>query len=88
MAKPASAITRVEGLCGGEPTIRAMRITVRDLVEYIELYGSRERVLKALPDLSSADIDAALDYYRRHRQEIERYRMEEEESEVAAAAKS
>ena len=81
-----SIITTVPGLCGGEPTIRGMRITVRDVVEYIELYGSRERVLRALPDLTEGDIDAAMDYYRKHRDEINRYRLEEEESEVVVEA--
>ena len=81
---PMSTITHIEGLCGGEPTIRGMRISVRDVVEYVELYGSTDRVLRALPDLSRSDIDAALDYYRRNRAEIARYRMEEDESDVSA----
>jgi len=79
----ASVITTVPGLCGGEPTIRGMRITVRDVVEYVELYGSRARVLQALPDLTEADVDAAMDYYRAHREEINRYRVEEALSDLA-----
>ena len=81
------AITSIKGLCGGEPTIRGMRITVRDVVEYMELYGSEGRVLAALPDLTPSDVDAAIEYYREHREEIERYRMAEDESEIAAAAR-
>ena len=76
-------IRTVPGLCGEEPTIRGMRITVRDIVEYVELYGSRERVLKALPDLTEADVDAAMAYYRAHREEIDRYRIEEALSDVS-----
>ncbi len=57
------------------------RITVRDIVEYLQIYQSKERILKALPDLNPEDIEAALAYYRQHRQEIEQYRQAEEESE-------
>jgi uncharacterized protein (DUF433 family) len=76
-----SRITRDERICGGEPIIRGMRITVRAIVAYMEIYNSKERILKALPDLFVEDIDAALAYYNTHREEIERYRQEEEESE-------
>jgi len=79
-----SAIAQAPGLCGGEPTVGGMRITVRDIVEYTELYGSKERFLRALPDLTESDLDAALDYCRLHREEIDRYRAEEDEPEVAA----
>ena len=79
-----SAISSIKGLCGGEPTIRGMRITVRDVVEYMELYGSEKRILEALPDLAPSDIDAAIEYYREHREEIERCRMAEDGSELAA----
>jgi uncharacterized protein (DUF433 family) len=76
-----SRITRNERICGGEPIIRGMRITIRAIVEYMEIYNSKERILKALPDLTIEDIDAALVYYHTHREEIERYRQEEEDSE-------
>jgi len=76
-----SRITRNKVICGGEPIIHGTRITVRDIVEYEKIYQSNERVLKALPHLTLDDIETALDYYRRHRQEIEAYRQAEEESE-------
>ena len=76
-----SRITRVEGICGGEPIIRGTRITVRDIVECQQIYQSKERILLALPHLTLEDIEAALAYYRQHRQEIEQYIQEEEESE-------
>ena len=74
-------ITRDERICGGEPIIRGSRITVRDIVEYMEIYQSKTEILKALPHLTLKDIEAALAYYNQHRGEIERYRQEEEESE-------
>jgi uncharacterized protein (DUF433 family) len=76
-----SKITRNKIICGGEPIIQGTRITVRDIVEYQEIYQSKEHVLKALPHLTLEDIETALDYYRQHRQEIEAYRQAEEESE-------
>lgn len=76
-----SRITKNKEICGGEPIIRGMRITVRDIIEYLQIYHSKERILEALPDLTLKDIEAALVYYRQHRQEIEQYRQAEEESE-------
>ena len=76
-----SRITRNEGICSGEPIIRGMRITVRAIVEYMEIYQSKEEILRALPDLTLEDIEAALTYYCQHRGEIEAYRLAEEESE-------
>jgi len=74
-------IIRDEAICGGEPIIQGTRLTVRDVVEYMALYGSEERVLQALPDLSLEDLRAALEYFRAHREEIDEYRQAEEESE-------
>jgi uncharacterized protein (DUF433 family) len=74
-------ITRDETICGGEPVIQGTRITVRDVVEYMALYGSEERVLQALPDLTLEDLRAALEYFQAHRKEIDEYRQAEEESE-------
>ena len=74
-------ITRDDTICGGEPIIRGSRITIRDIVEYMTLYGSPERVLQAMPDLTREDLTAALEYYQSHLEEINLYRREEEESE-------
>ena len=76
-----SRIITNKEICGGEPIIRSTRITVRDIVEYMQIYQSKECILEALPHLTLEDIEAALAYYRKHRQEIEHYRQAEEESE-------
>jgi uncharacterized protein (DUF433 family) len=47
----------------------------------MQIYQSKEYILEALPHLTLEDIEAALAYYRKHRQEIEYYRQAEEESE-------
>jgi len=76
-----SRITTDDRICGGEPIIRGTRITVRDIVEYIGIYPSKEEILKALPHLTLEEIDAALAYYDQHHEEIEAYRQAEKESE-------
>jgi len=76
-----SRITRDERICGGEPIIRGTRTTVRAIVEYMEIYDSKERILQALPHLTPEDIEAALAYYCQNHEEIEVYRQAEEESE-------
>jgi uncharacterized protein (DUF433 family) len=54
---------------GGKPTIRGMRITVQDVVEYLAGGMSAEQVLAAFPELLDADIRACLAYAadREHR---------------------
>ena len=71
-----------DGVCGGRPIIRGTRITVLDIVTYMEIYGNRKRILQALPHLKVKDIDAALNYYREHTEEIEGYHKEEEKLEI------
>jgi uncharacterized protein (DUF433 family) len=60
-------------ICGGEPRIRGTRITVRAIVESIRLYHAKAPLLRAFPDLTPEDLDAALIYYVEHPEEIERY---------------
>lgn len=68
-----SHITTVPGVQGGEPVVRGTRTPVRTIaVLYHETYpGDREEVRKALPHLTSDEIDAALAYYALHRHEID-----------------
>ena len=50
--------------CGGRPCIRGLRIRVIDVLDLLGAGLSREDVLKELPDLEAADIDAAILYAR------------------------
>jgi uncharacterized protein (DUF433 family) len=75
-------ITRNPRRCAGDPTVAGTRIAVHDVVSYARHYGGDlERVQKeALPDLSLAELQAAIDYYAEHTAEIEdllRQRREE-----------
>ena len=64
-------ITIKPDVCGGEPTIRGMRITVSHVLEMLAGGMTPEQILDDFPYLQRADIDACLDYAARqaaHRQ--------------------
>jgi len=48
------------------------------------MYPSTERIISALPDLTAEDSDAALQYYQKHRREIDGYIKQHEEAEQGA----
>ncbi|MGE9266595.1 MAG: DUF433 domain-containing protein [Verrucomicrobiales bacterium] len=49
-------------LCGGRPTVRGLRIRVKDVLELLAAQVSREEILADFPYLEDADIDACLSY--------------------------
>ena len=59
-------ITIKPDVCGGEPTIRGMRITVSHVLEMLAGGMTPEQVLQDFPYLEKADIDACLEYAARH----------------------
>lgn len=75
-------IVKVEGICGGQPVIQGTRTSVLSIINYMEVYGDKDAILRALPHLSSEDIEAAFAYYRQHTDEIDQYRREDDESET------
>jgi uncharacterized protein (DUF433 family) len=75
----AQYIERREGVVGGEPVIVDTRISVRDVVLYWREYGDVDEIADAL-DIPIAAINAALAYYDRHKNEIDRYIREDEEA--------
>jgi len=68
-------ITNVPGVQGGQPCVRGTRTPVSTIVilMYEAYAGNREEVQRALPHLTSAQVDAALDYYDAHREEIDSF---------------
>lgn len=59
------------GTCGGKPRIAGHRIKVQDVVIWHERLGmSTDEIISQYPQLSLADIYAALAYYHDHLQEI------------------
>jgi uncharacterized protein (DUF433 family) len=57
-------IRETPGGCAGDPCIGDTRIPVRAIVEALRAYGSAEAVAGYFPQLSRAQVDAALAYYR------------------------
>ncbi len=53
-------ITIEPGKRGGKPTIRGMRITVQDVLEYLAGGMSQEEILADFPELTREDIQACL----------------------------
>ncbi len=58
----AAFITAEPGKRGGQPCIRGMRITVRDVLEYLDGGMSVAEVLADFPELTGDDIRACLDF--------------------------
>lgn len=48
--------------CGGKPCIRALRITVRRVLELLAAHPHREDILKEYPFLEEEDLQQALHY--------------------------
>lgn len=48
------------GKRGGKPTIRGLRITVYDVLDYLASGMSEEKILRDFPDLTADDIRACL----------------------------
>lgn len=58
---------------GGAPVVAGTRIPVWAIVLYSTGTTDRYEVLVHFPDLTKADVDAALAYYEAHQEEIDRY---------------
>ena len=78
-----AAVNHIEatpGVCGGKPRVAGTRIRVEDIVVWHELQGkSPNEIVADFPQLSLADVHAALTYYFDHREEIQRQMREARE---------
>ena len=71
MRYPADVSERITidpGQRSGQPCIRGMRMTVKDVLEYLASGMSRQDILEDFPYLENEDITACLDYAA-HREE-------------------
>jgi uncharacterized protein (DUF433 family) len=65
-------IESLPGVCGGKPCIAGTRIRVWDIHVWHDLKGeSPEQIAANFPQITVADVHAALAYYLDHREEIE-----------------
>src|SRR5438105_1137528 len=72
-------ISSTPGVCGGKPCIAGTRIRVQDIVIRAELGDSPDDIIRAYPQITLADVHAALAYYYDNRQMIdEQIRVGEE----------
>ena len=58
-------ITVDPNLCGGRPTIRGMRIRVKDVLDLLAAGADRSEILADYPYLEPDDITAALEFAAR-----------------------
>ena len=70
-------IVRIEGVCGGEPVIDGLRVTVRHVATLYRQGESIAEIASAL-DLTEAQIVHALSYFFDHSDEIEAFIAREE----------
>jgi uncharacterized protein (DUF433 family) len=70
-------IVRVEGVCGGEPVIDGLRVTVRQVATLFTQGESIAEIAEVL-SLTEAQIVHALSYFFDHREEIETLIAQEE----------
>jgi uncharacterized protein (DUF433 family) len=72
-AEPTPRIVSTPGICGGKPCVAGTRIRVQDIYVWHELQGrSADEIVSEFPQLTMADVYAALSYFWDHRDEIQR----------------
>jgi uncharacterized protein (DUF433 family) len=67
------------GTCGGKPRVAGTRIREQDIVLWTEQGLSPDEIVADYPQLSLADVHAAMTYYFDHREQIERQIREADE---------
>jgi len=67
------------GVCGGRARVAGHRIRVQDIALWTEQGQSPDQIVADFPQLSLADVYAALAYYHDHREEIDRQIREDEQ---------
>jgi uncharacterized protein (DUF433 family) len=69
--QPMTHIASRPGVQGGEPCIRGTRIPVWVLAAMHKQGDTAEEILEAYPNLSAAQVYAAMSYYYEHRAEVD-----------------
>ena len=72
-------IVRLEGVCGGEPVVDGLRVTVRH-VATLHVRGETIPEISEALGLTEAQVFHALSYYFDHRDEITAMMAEEEQA--------
>jgi len=72
-------IVRLEGVCGGEPVIDGLHVTVRHVATLHQLRETIPEIAEAL-GLTEAQVFHALSYFSDHREEILALMAQEEQA--------
>jgi uncharacterized protein (DUF433 family) len=65
-------------VCAGKPCIAGTRLRVQDVYVWHELQGlSADEIVSRFPDITMADVYAALTYFWEYREEVQRQMREE-----------
>ncbi|HVT89060.1 MAG TPA: DUF433 domain-containing protein [Tepidisphaeraceae bacterium] len=64
-------IISTPGIAGGKPCVSGTRIRVQDIVIRTELGDSPDEIVSAWPQITLADVHAALSYYYDNRDAID-----------------
>jgi uncharacterized protein (DUF433 family) len=82
-------IVKTPGTCGGEPRIAGTRIKVKHIFTWIERMGNTPaKIVAEFPHLTISQVQAAVEYYRSHRDEILRDIQNEEKLVAELKAKA
>ncbi len=75
-----SHVERVPEKCGGKPVIADTRVRVWDIYVHHERLGkSPDEIVQAYPQLTLADVHAALAYYWDHKDEVDQQMKDADE---------
>jgi uncharacterized protein (DUF433 family) len=77
-------IRKTPGVCGGAACIGATRIPVWLIVSFIKQGETEKGLLQSYPQLTDEHLRLARDYYRHHKDEIDRNIREQDDDEKAA----
>jgi uncharacterized protein (DUF433 family) len=72
-------IISTPGVAGGKPCITGSRIRVQDIVIRTELGDSPDEIVRSWPQISLADVHAALSHYYDNREAIDKDIRESDE---------
>ena len=75
----ARRVVRNPRILGGEPTLEGTRVSVRTIVEATRYVGDIDKIIDGYPMLDRASIESALEFYRHHKAEIDRYIAENQD---------
>jgi len=59
---PTDRVVSDPSICSGKPVIKGTRIMVRNILSMLKGGYAIDRVLEAYPELTKADVEAAIDY--------------------------